>query len=283
MILQIVNNIPGHYEIIESIIVKHYIIINNKNVKKIYLKVNESDESFRKYIEKKYPDIIFDRTGSYHFYIDCTVYPKNYEKIIKLNPEKHFFISHEMDPYLKVLPNVFYLTPLAKRFIYADVMPHNEKRKINKKIPIYAIQGHFGGLHARRRNLNLLLNILKHNYKKKFILKFVGRGEIPEEFTPYLDKIKFIQDLDFDNYHKQFLDVYAMFSLTLKDTNKQYYKNKLTSTVNYIRGYNLKAIVDVELNKIYNFKDVETYTNDKDIVRAFTRTLNQFYNKYHKI
>lgn len=279
MILQIFNKIPGHYEIIESIIIKYKMIIGKQDITKIFLKVSYSDKSFKEYIEKKYPEIELKMSPKYDFHINCSVYPKHYEMIKKVNNKKYFFIAHDIDMYLRKMENVFFLTPLAKRFIYADVMPHMTKKEMNKDIPIYIIQGHFGGAHARRRNLNLLLNLLEIDFKKKFILKFVGRGEIPEEFEKYKDnKIKFIQGLDFDNYHKEFLDCYCIFSLTLKETNHQYYKTKLTSTINYIRGYKLKAIIDQDLQDIYKLPDVETYTNEKNFLSAFKRTLNDFYS-----
>ena len=280
MILQIVNDIQGHYEIIESIIIKHQIIIGKHKIKKIYLKVNDWDKSFKIYIQKKYPEIEFSLNPKFDFYINCTAYPKHIDKIKQCDPKKYFFIAHDIDMFIKQLPNVFFLTPLAKRFLYADVMPHMTRKNMNKDIPIYVIQGHFGGVHSRRRNLNLLLKILEHDYKKKYLIRFVGRGEVPNEFKKHKDKIKFVQDLDFNNYHQQFNDCYAMFSLTLKETNPQYYKTKLTSTINYIRGYKLKAIIDEELQNIYKLPDVETYTSENDFLNAFTKTLNEFYIKY---
>ena len=280
MILQIVNNIQGHYEIIESIIVKHQIIIGKYNITKINLMVNDWDKSFKIYIKKKYPHIQFKLSPIFNFYIDCTVYPKQVERIKLYDPKKYFFISHDIDMFIKQLPNVFFLTPLAKRFLYADVMPHMTKKNMNKTYPIYVVQGHFGGSHSKRRNLDLLLKILEHDFKKKYLIKFVGRGEIPEEFKKHKNRIKFIQDLDFNNYHQQFNDCYAMFSLTLKETNPQYYKTKLTSTINYIRGYKLKGIIDEELQNIYKLPDVQTYTSKNDIVHAFTITLNDFYINY---
>ena len=281
MILQIFNKIPGHYEIIESIIVKYKMIIGKQDIKKIFLKINNSDKSFKEYIEKKYPNIEFNMSPKYDFHINCSAYPKHYEMIKNVNNKKYFFIAHDIDMYLRKMENVFFLTPLAKRFIYADFMPHMSKKNMNKDMPIYIIQGHFGGVHARRRNLNLLLKILEHDFKKDFIIKFVGRGEIPEEFEKYKDKkIKFIQDLDFNNYHKEFLDCYCILTLTLKSTNPQYYKTKLTSTINYIRGYKLKAILDKDLQEIYKLPDVETYTNENNFLTAFKRSLNDFYYKY---
>ena len=270
MKLQIYNKIAGHYEIIESIIVKYNIIIGKKNnMDEIYLNINDKDKSFFEYIKKKYKKIKIGVTKNYDYYIDCTIYTKDYDKIIRLNPKKHFFISHEVNSKLNDLKNVYYLTPLGKRFLYADILPYAVNKKMNKNIPVYAIQGHFGGKHCKRRNMNLLLNILKTNFDKKFIIKFIGMGEIPEDFKPYLNKIKFIQDLNFNDYHKQFVDVYAMLPLTLKKTNPQYYDKKLTSSINYIRGYKLTAIIDKDLQDIYNLKDVYTYTDENNIIDAF--------------
>ena len=279
MILQIYNKIAGHYEIIESIINKYHMIIETKNIKEIYLKVHEWDESFKEYIKKKYPHIKFDLSKNFDYHINCTIYPKHYEMIKVLDPKKFFFICHDIEPNLKSMENVFYLTPMAKRFIYADIMPHMSKKNMNKDIPIYAIQGHIGGKHARRRNLNLILNILKNDYDKPYKLKIVGSGELPEEFNEFKNKFILKKDLNFIDYHKEFLDCYCMFTLTLKDTNKQYYKTKLTSTINYIRGYKLKAIIDQELQDIYKLKNVELYSNEENIVDAFKKTLNDFYNK----
>ena len=283
MKLQIYNKIPGHYEIIESIIVKYYIIIGKKsNIDEIYLNVNDKDKSFLEYIKKKYKDIKIGQINNFDYYIDCTIYVKDLDKIIKFNPKKHFFISHEVSPKLNNMENIFYLTPLGKRFLYADIMPYAVNKRMNQNIPVYAIQGHFGGKHCRRRNMNLLLNILKTNFDKKFIIKFIGMGEIPEDFKPYLNKIKFIQNLNFNDYHKQFVDVYAMLPLTLKKTNIQYYERKLTSSINYIRGYKLSAIIDKDLQDIYKLENVYTYTNEKDIIQAFQKSLDNFYQVYKK-
>ena len=214
---------------------------------------------------------------NFDYHINCSIYPKHYDIIKNLDNKKYFFICHDIESTLRNMENVFYLSPMAKRFIYADIMPHMSKKNMNQDIPIYAIQGHIGGQHARRRNLNLLLNILKNNYDKPYRLKVIGSGELPDEFKKYENKIEVKKDLNFIDYHKEFLDCYCIFTLTLKDTNKQYYKTKLTSTVNYIRGYKLKAIIDNDLQEIYKLPNVELYSNEENVVDAFKKTLNDFY------
>ena len=279
MKLQIFNKIPGHYEIIESIIVKYKKIIGNHSISKIYLQVHEWDKSFKEYIKQKYPNIIFDMIFDFDFHINCSVYPKHYNMIKDLNKKKFFFISHDMSPTMDTLPNVFYLTPLGKNFIYTDIMAFQGKKKMNTKIPIYVIQGH---LHKHRRNLDLLLSILKEKYEYPFKIKIVGMGELDECFKPYKHIFEHIKNKDFQDYHKEFLDCYCILPLTLKTTNPQYYKKKLTSSINYARGYKLKCLIDKELQDIYKLSDVECYTHEKDIVHAFKKTLVHFHKHIKK-
>ena len=69
------------------------------------------------------------------------------------------FFSQEISRYSACLlvKNVLYLTPLAKRFIYADVLPFSDEKKMNQPYPIYCIQGN---ITEKRRNYTLLENIL---------------------------------------------------------------------------------------------------------------------------
>ena len=279
MILQIFNKIPGHYEIIESIIVKHKQIIGNHKISQIYLKVHESDKSFIKYIKEKYPKIIFDMLNNFDFHINCTIYPKHYEMIKNLNNKKFFFICHDKNKNMSSLSNVFYLTHSAgNNYISADVMAYQQKKNINKKIPIYVIQGHLSKEHKHRRNFNLLISILKVNYQYPFKIRVLGKGDLDESLKPFMNKIEHLKNKNFIDYHKGFLDCYCILPLTLKSTNPQYYNGKLTSSINYAKGYKLKCIIDKELQNIYKLPDVEVYNNEKDIVNAFKKTLIH----YHK-
>jgi hypothetical protein len=281
MKLQIFNKIPGHYEIIESIIVKHKEIIGNHKISQIYLQVHEADQSFKRYIKEKYPNIIFDMIFNFDFHINCSIYPKHYEMIKNLDKNKFFFISHDKHKNLTQLNNVFYLTHSAGgNYISADVMAYQDKKNMNKKIPIYIIQGHLGKEHKHRRNFNLLIKILKEKYEHPFKIKVIGKGELDESFKPYLKNIEHIKNRDFIGYHKEFLDCYCILPLTLESTNPQYYKGKLTSTINYAKGYKLKCIIDKELQDIYKLPNVETYSNENNIVNAFKKTLNDFYKKF---
>ena len=49
--------------------------------------------------------------------------------------------------------------------------------------------------------------------------------------------------------------------------------------MNYASGYNLKCLIDKDLQEIYNLKNVEIYNDINDISIGFAKTLNQFYKK----
>ena len=264
-----------HWEIIESVIVKYAEILqlDSKTVLDIYLNVAHND-SFKKYISAKYPHVKFENIGDYDYFINCTVYDKDITKLdSKLSNKK--YIAHEITTRLQLNPNVYFLTPLSgNRFIYADVLPLMEQKK-ESNIPIYIIQGHLNG---GRRNLNLLKKILDNDYQYDFKIKLLGRGAYPKEMVKYKNKILLKNNLNFMDYHKEFLDGYCILPLISKETHAQYYSCKLTSTINYARAYKLKSLIDKDLQDIYNLENAYVYNNINDIVLLFEKSLESFYN-----
>ena len=95
----------------------------------------------------------------------------------------------------------------------------------------------------------------------------------------YGDKIIVRNNLNFIDYHKEFLDAYCILPLITKNSHPFYYNIKLTSTINYARGYKLKCLIDKDLQEIYNLEDVEIFNDINDIANGFLNTLEQFYNK----
>lgn len=272
-IVYIENNRHFHYEIIESIVVKYYEIINIKlNNFIIYLNIKKN-ESFENYIKKKYPSIKFGIPKSFDYYIAATIYAGNYSNIRK-NSKTHFYISHEIFSLYDSLSNVYCLTPLAKRYFTANVF--ESKNKIKTEFPIYIIQGN---LNHGRRNYHLLEKILSKKYSQKFKIKLVGSGKLPPLLEKYSDKIILKNNLKFEEYHKEFLDGYCILPLTTKKSHPQYYTKKLTSTMNYASGYDLKCLIDEDLQNIYQLKNVEIFKNENDIVEKFIKTLEDFYDK----
>ena len=123
----------------------------------------------------------------------------------------------------------------------------------------------------------LVLNVSYQDliYAKKYWQEIPNK--LPENLEKYSHKIILRNNLNFIDYHKEFLDVYCILPLITKKTHPQYYNNKLTSSINYCIGYNLKCIIDKDLQEIYNLNNVEVFNDENDIVHSFRKTLIDFY------
>lgn len=311
MIIYIVNFVKYHYEVLESIINKYHIICNiNKNTNDVlYLYIIKNDDSFKKYILNKYPNIniielfnayntnikikphIYDgllKNTNYDYYIDCSVYyyPDRFR-----NDNKHFYLIHDIiDDNPSKIYNLFYITPLILNkslIINCDILPFSSMPdkfiKKSEKIPIYIIQGRLF-----KRNLKLLENILNYKFKYDFKIKIIGKTIIQQDINNieniYIEElllhknIIYKPNLNFIDYHKEFLECYSILPLITKKENPLYYKQKLTSSINYGLSYNLKFIIDNELNNIYKLDNVELFNDENDIVYAFEKSLNNYYS-----
>jgi hypothetical protein len=270
--LLIVNDVNYHYEIIESIIVNYYKILNIKDEKLIiYLQI-KNNNSYIKYIKEKYPNIILSNTNNFDYYINCTIYDYNYKSIINKNNYK--YISHDISNRLIQNDNIWYLSPFSKKnYFRANILPFTNE-KINTNIPVYIIQGN---LNDNRRNLNLLIKILENDYIYDFKIKLIGRGVLPEKLYKYRNKILLKNNLNFIDYHKEFLDSYCILPLITKKSHPQYYTKKLTSSINYAIAYNILCLIDKDLQDIYQLNNVEIYNNENDIGYSFIKTLKDFY------
>ena len=278
--LLIINSCNFHYEIIESVIVKYHEILNIDISTKveIYLEIY-NNPSFQKYITNKYPKIKFKNIKDYDYYINCTIYDKDFDKLDNSKQSVKRYISHKISERLNTNPNVYFLSPLSKnQYIYTDILPYSNEKKISS-IPIYVIQGN---LNEGRRYLELLNKILDQSYEYDFIIKLIGRGNLPKELDKHKNKIVLKNNLNFIDYHKEFLDAYCILPLISKKTHPQYYNNKLTSSINYARGYKLKCIIDEDLQEIYKLDNVEVYRDINDIESCFINTLENFYKNSKK-
>jgi hypothetical protein len=273
-ILFINNCYLAHCEIVESIIVKYPLIIKD-NVDKIFLNIKEerhfrNNQNFKKYIKSKYPKITFGLPRRYTYFIECTTYEKDYPRIKFRDPNRHFYISHRVCKIFENMKNVYCLTPLAKRYIYCDVLPFSNM-KVKKDIPIFCVQG---TLLKSRRNYNLLKKILNHKTEYDFRIKMIGRGSLPKELIN--KKVILRSNLDFIQYHKEFLDCYCLIPLITKKSHPNYYKNQLTSSINYIRGYKLKCLIDKDLQDIYQLEDATIFNNEEDFLQKFELLLKDY-------
>ena len=274
MKLLIYNNVNFHYEIIVNVIEKYGEILKITKNSNDQLYVHCLDNiSFINYIKQKYPKVIFAKITDYDYFINCTIYKPDE---ITINDSKHFYISHKVFNPINQISNVYHLMPKNNNnYLKCDILPFNDV-KIETRIPIYVIQG---TISTQRRDFSLLTAILDKTYKRDFKIKILGRGNLGAEFDKYKDKLIVRSNLDFINYHKEFADVYAILPLVSKNKNRLYYKGKLTSSINYGLAYNLKFVLDNELNNIYKINNSCEYKegNMDSFIKQFKRSLRMFY------
>ena len=87
---------------------------------------------------------------------------------------------------------------------------------------------------------------------------------------------------NFIQYHHEFLDVYCVLPCFNPESNPEYYTQKISSTINYIKAYQLKSIVDDQLQSIHQLERAYVYHYPyKNIVEEKKRELieNQKKNK----
>jgi len=275
MIIYISNPLVFHNEIVMSVIEKYDKIISiEKNKEDIIYFNYGNNNSFLEYVKTYYPYINYGIPDEYDYYIQCTFYPDELNIKKYKNDKKHHYISHEYQEEFDK-PNIFYLTPLcnSNKYMYCDVLPY-QNEKIKSDIPIYIIQGEMS---INRRNFDLLEKILEETKSLEYKIKIIGKGRLNKKFDKYSEKIISKSYLNFIDYHKEFLNCYCILPLTLKETQPQYYKNKLTSSINYGLAYKLKFLIDNDLNNIYNLENVELFNDENDIVAAFKKTYCDFY------
>ena len=92
----------------------------------------------------------------------------------------------------------------------------------------------------------------------------------------YKDRIELCNNLNFIDFHRQFLDVFCLLPLIFEDTQPQYFTSKLTSSINYIKGYKTKSIVPKKLAVLYNICDKYSYNNRVEFRESFLRLLSDF-------
>ena len=79
----------------EVIILQMKIIRLKVNKIDIYLDFTRND-NFQEYIAKKYPKIKFENIKDYDYYINCTIYDKDFSNLDNNNKSVRKYISHEI-------------------------------------------------------------------------------------------------------------------------------------------------------------------------------------------
>ncbi len=271
IILYIKNTCDYHYEIIPFVLEKYETIIKtniDKSSKGVEIFLNcGPSESFKKFVNNMYPNVKLEVPKYCNYYINCTIY-KNDEPYIRLN-RNAYYIAHEVFPTEN--KNIIFLTPLNNtNYILCDRLAYCDNVKV-AEFPIFVIQGDI-----KRRDLDILKIILEGSYDYDYRIKILGSSRLPSDFDKYSDKLILKYDLDFIDYHTEFLDCYCILPLITKDIRPEYYCRKLTSSIIYGLAYNLHFLIDKDLQDIYNLKNVSIFENKGEITECFKSVLATF-------
>ena len=203
--------------------------------------------------------------------------------IIYLNHHSnHFYICHKYDPkYYPKHSNIFYLTSFGghRHLFQTTLLPYWDQKIKNSK-PVFVIQGN---LENDRRRFHLLTKIFTHSFEYDFEIRMIGKGQIPKILLPFQNKFTYYLNLDFESFHEKFRDVYCILPLVSKKDNIQYYTKKITSSINYAKGYHLLCLLEKDLQETYNLIETEVYENDDDFLEKFKICLYKFYFPKKKI
>lgn len=307
------NNVCWHYEVIESAIVKYDKFLKIKKSKNdiIFLCIekdyqisppNLNYDSFISYITKKYSNVFIleNDNQKFDYEIHCTITSNNFNKTFgglrvenMIDVKNIAYISHDVDDDILSFSNTLFLSKMDDRIpddrvISTDILPFMESKKIST-IPIFIIQGSLDmAILNNTKNYSLLNQILNDKYDKDFIIKIIGRSSLSNtdilkyfsNFIPNnenLSKIRIMSNLNWEDYHKQFIDAYSIIPLVSKDQQNMYYSTKVTSSINYGKAYKLKFLVDEEFSNIYNINDISYIYNSNNIQDKFKLMLDDFY------
>ena len=211
---------------------------------------------------------------------------KQYQPLI--NDPRYIFICHEDTPFLEEnATNVFFLTPLHKRYIIPSFFPpaivqrltsesaqqtkHKQHHK-GKRLPIFLVLGSFRSNY--RRNVGSLASAASYHRNKNFTLRFLGGASEPnirnemleqglrEKFPHPEDyaKVELLPRTDTDEFMQRVAESDVI--LPLVDQQQFYrYNNgyqegkKLTSSVMWGLGFHKKMILYQPLADVFGIKE----------------------------
>jgi hypothetical protein len=309
------NNVPFHYEIVESAITQYDYLLKIDKLKtdKVYVYVvpdhyqNPPGMNYYKFVEylsNKYKNIVFlktEPTSEYDYEIHCTATSFSAKEtdggvrpIDIIQDSSHAYIAHDLDKELFLIKNVFFLSNFSKtipddRVFNVTKLPIYSVEKPN--VPIFCIQGSFTRARFdRTRNYQILEQILSYEYDKDFKILVLGGWHHEEPFdigyffdlskihNSNIDKMNVKINLDWEEYHRIFNSAYGIIPSIDKDSQPWYFKNKITSSYIYSKAYNLKVFADKDFFTVYNIKEDNVVEYSKETFsKSFNSMVNSFY------
>jgi hypothetical protein len=292
LVCEVQNTAPFHMEVIPSVIAKLATFLPAVRAKPYRVFLNQETgpycAGFAEYISETFPDVVLSGAPP-GLHVSVRIHVTTYVDDLLGKPPTDIdkYICHDMSREVANRPDTYFLAPFCKRFgcireFQADTLPYMETTdRVLRKFPKFVVQG---ALTPLRRNFTLLKRILDADIRLPFEILLIGKRSPPSYILDRRgENLKIVSNVrDFKEYHSHFRDAYGCLPLISKSTHPQYYRNKLTSSVNYIRAYKLIPVVDKNLQRIYEFPGAIVYEKDDGIVQAFQRAVHGFYSELLK-
>jgi len=275
------HNVSYHHEILESVYFHIDFILKKplRDTSDVYLYI-QPNPSFQAYMSQRYPYLRWcdkNTLPHYNYRIQCSFYP---EKTTYSSSPSEFYIAHGSNKKYPYRPNIYYLTPLCKHpqnYFFATHLPFRHDPKISSvSTPIFVVQGDL-----KRRCMKSVVRLLTFAPPSMpFKIKILSKTqELPLELEPWKDQLIVQCNLDFQDFHREFLTVDGLLFLTDRKKNSAYYSTKLTSSVNYCKAYSLPCLIDTSLQSIYSLANAFVHEDQDDLCDAFHRMLQDWYRR----
>ena len=281
--IDIVNPVPYHYEVLEEIIhqAPRMVKISSEEDYDIHLYIVKN-HSFEMYIRENFPSVHLHRgfprhtTHKNRYTIYATILDRF---VLQKNNPKIFYLLHRYHKIYSDWENIYGLAAyfVPSRRLSVTHLPFVNAKKKATTIPVFAVQGNLN--HNYRRCWDLLVNILRENWRFDFKVKVIGRGKMPAALMPYKTKIILCNNLNFLDYHREFLDIYCLILPNTPESTPFYFGPKQTSSISYLQSYNIHGLLHEKLFQVApTLQRVTTFSSNENFLVAFEEVLNSFYH-----
>ena len=173
--------------------------------------------------------------------------------------------------------NIFYLAPHCKtetpNYFIPDILPFSSKSVSATDCLLVSDDGELnailvqGSMH--RRDQRLLIELARSVVNNPQTNKLVILTRSTNIRLPRHPRIKIIHKADFWDFHQTAAQCNIIATLVSPATHPKYYNSKLTSSISYGLGYNMRFLIDSKLASIYGIDLVTnniTVDNKKDFL-----------------
>lgn len=308
------NNVPFHYDIIQSMIEKYDELLkiekDSSDTIDLYMVDDYSHVTpnlnfiqLKRYLSQKYKIRFIDSVdySIYDYEIHGTAAKQSApETDGGIRPEhmiddnKRVYISHDVDEELLSFSNVMFLSNFGREDIPMDrifIVDRLPEVCVEKNIiPNIVIQGSFvRSKFDRTRDYSILEDILSIDYELDFKITIVGAWHQPDfNINEFIDmpritdsnknRINVLLNKDWKTFNSICANADLIAPLVSKKEQPHCFSNKITSSIFYGRGYQVRMFVDDDFVKAYNLTPEQSVVYNRDRIQdSFKEFLEDFY------